>query len=121
MQISEAATRSGLSIDTIRYYEKCGILPDVPRGRDGRRRFSAETVEWLTLLYWLRQTGMSMKTMHRFGALYRAGDHTVPARKKILLEHSAHLKQRRADLDRCEDILAHKIAIYESMPKEESS
>ena len=112
MRIAEAACRSGLSIDTIRYYEKSGIIPEVERGCDGQRRFSAESVEWLTLLYWLRETGMPMKTMRRFAHLYHAGDKTIGERKKVLLMHSEHLKKRRADLDRCEEVLAHKIAIY---------
>jgi DNA-binding transcriptional MerR regulator len=113
MRIAEAAARSGLSIDTIRFYEKSGVLPEIQRGADGQRRFSAENIDWLTLLYWLRETGMPMKTMYRFACLYRAGDHTMPARKEILLSHAEHLKKRRADLDRCKEVLDYKIAIYE--------
>ena len=112
MRIAEAADRSGLSIDTIRYYEKSGLLPEIERGPDGQRRFSAENIEWLTLLCSLRETGMPMKTMHRFAALYRSGDRTIPERKEILLAHSEHLKKRRADLDRCEEILTRKLALY---------
>lgn len=112
MRIAEAADQSGLSIDTIRYYEKAGILPAIIRGRDGQRRFSTENIEWLTLLYWLRETGMPMKTMHRFAALYQVGDQTIPERKQILLAHAEHLKKRRADLDRCEGVLAYKLAMY---------
>ena len=112
MRIAEAAHRSGLNIDTIRYYEKSGILPEIRRGADGQRRFSTENIEWLTLLFWLRETGMAMKTMYRFASLYRAGDHTIPERKQVLLAHAEHLKKRRADLDRCEEMLAYKLAIY---------
>ena len=113
MRIAEAASKSGLSIDTIRYYEKSGILPEIQRGPDGQRRFSSENVEWLSLLSSLRDTGMSTETMRRFAALYRAGDHTIPERKEILVAHSELLKKRRAELDRCEKLLAYKISIYE--------
>lgn len=113
MRIAEAASKSGLSIDTIRYYEKFAMLPEIQRGPDGQRRFSAENVEWLSLLSSLRDTGMSIKTMRRFAALYRAGDHTIPERKEILMAHSERLKKRRADLDRCEKLLAYKLSIYE--------
>jgi DNA-binding transcriptional MerR regulator len=51
IRIAEAAHRSGLSVDTIRYYEKSGILPEIHRGSDRQRRFSAENIEWLTLLF----------------------------------------------------------------------
>lgn len=112
MRISEAATISGLGIDTIRYYEKSGIIPPLDRGSDGQRRFSPETVDWLTLLYWLRETGMPLKTMREFAALYRQGDRTIPQRKAVLLAHSDQLAKRRKDLDHCEEILAHKLAIY---------
>ena len=113
MRIAEAASKSGLSIDTIRYYEKSEMLPVIPRGPDGKRRFSTENVEWLSLLSSLRDTGMSIRTMRRFAALYREGDHTIPERKEILVAHSKHLKKRRADLDRCEKLLAYKLSIYE--------
>ena len=112
MRIAEAAVRSGLSADTIRYYEKSGIVPEICRGADGQRRFSPENVEWLTLLYWLRRTGMPMQTMRRFAQLYHEGDGTISERKKVLLAHSEKLAERRAELDRCDEILAHKIAIY---------
>ena len=115
MRIAEAALRSGLSVDTIRYYEKSGILPAIRRGPDRQRRFSQENIDWLTLLYWLRETGMAMKTMHRFASLYQAGDSTVSDRKRILLAHAEHLKRRRADLERCEELLAHKLAIYKDI------
>lgn len=113
MRIAEAASRSGLSIDTIRYYEKSGIVPGILRASDGQRRFSPENIDWLTLLYWLRETGMPMKTMHHFAMLYQAGDGTIPERRKILLAHAEVLRKRRADLDRCETLLAYKISIYE--------
>lgn len=113
MRISEAASQSGLKVDTIRYYEAEGLVPNVERGSDGQRRFSRENVDWLTLLYWLRETGMPMKVMQQFAALYARGDETIQARKDILLAHSQLLAKRRDDLDRCEAILARKVEIYE--------
>ena len=84
MHISEAASRSRLKIDTIRYYEAEGLVPNVARGADVQRCFSKENVDWLTLLYWLRETGMPMKVMRQFAALYAQGDSTIPDRKHIL-------------------------------------
>ena len=112
MRISEAASRSGLSVDTIRFYEKSGLLPPVGRGADGRRDFSAGVVEWLVLLASLRDTGMSMREMRHFAGLYRQGDETVLERRQVLLEHAAHLDRRRADLERCAGILAVKLRRY---------
>ena len=117
MRISEAASQSGLKIDTIRYYETEGIIPNVMRGPDGQRHFSRENVDWLTLLYWLRETGMPLKVMKRFASLYAQGDATILDRKDILLSHSKLLAQRRDVLDRCEEILAKKLEIYEEYLK----
>ncbi|MBW4709199.1 MerR family transcriptional regulator [Roseobacter sp. YSTF-M11] len=117
MRISEAAAISGLGIDTIRYYEKSGIVPCIDRGSDGQRRFTPENIDWLTLLYWLRQTGMPLKTMRRFATLYAQGGQTVPARKAVLMAHAEQLAKRREELDRCEVVLAHKLAIYEEFEK----
>ncbi len=113
MRISEAAARSGLKIDTIRYYEAEGLVPNVLRSSDGQRWFSPENVDWPTLLYWLRETGMPMKVMQRFAALYAQGDETIPNRKNILLDHSRLLAKRREDLERCNEVLTRKLEIYE--------
>ena len=115
MRISEAAARSGLSIDTIRFYEKSGLLPQVERGADGYRRFSMETVDWLMLLASLRETGMPMKKMQHFADLYRQANETIPERKRILLDHSQDLVRRRVALDRCAEILAFKLKRYDEI------
>lgn len=117
MLIAEAAAASGLSIDTVRYYERSGMLPAIARGSDGHRRFSRENVDWLTVLYWLRATGMPMRVMRRYATLVHAGDHTIPERKEILLEHGQRLARRREELDRCEELLAYKLDAYDEVER----
>lgn len=112
MRIAEASKLCGLSADTIRFYEKSDMLPPIARGPGGNRQYSRENVNWLTILYWLRQTGMSMKVMQRYAILVHAGDHTTPERIQILSDHGVALKQRRVDLDRCEELLARKLNAY---------
>ena len=120
MKISEAAKLSGLSADTIRYYEKSGLVPGFSRGSDGHRNFSYKDVEWLTLMYWLRETGMPMKQMNRFTSLAKAGDKTIPERREILINHGRELKRRRELLDKCEEVLAVKISSYDSLSEQTS-
>lgn len=117
MQIKEAAEASGLSADTIRYYEKIELLPPIVRDGNGQRRFSQENVNWMTVLYWLRKTGMPMKVMSRYAFLVHAGDHTIPERKEILNAHGKLLAERRAELDRCDALLAYKLAAYDDVEK----
>ncbi len=109
------ATASGLSIDTIRYYERSGLCPTIARGVDGKRNFSSKDAEWLTLLSSLRETGMPMSEMRRFAQLYRKGDATVSQRKTMLLEHSLLLEVRQAAVERCRELLAFKLDRYEEL------
>ena len=121
MKIAEAAKACGLSAHTIRFYEKSGMLPEIERGADGYRRFTPRLIEWLTLLYWLRETGMSLKQMHRFTTLAKSGDAGIEERRQILSDHAATLKAKRATLKKCESILAIKIASYGPNTKEDDS
>lgn len=112
MKIAEAAKACGLSTHTIRFYEKSGMLPEVARGADGHRLFSPRIIEWLTLLYWLRETGMPLTQMRQFTTSAKSGDASIAERRNILLDHAATLKAKRATLEKCETILAMKIASY---------
>ncbi|MEO1139758.1 MAG: MerR family transcriptional regulator [Pseudomonadota bacterium] len=115
MKISEAARKSGLSIDTIRFYEKSGLVPHVSRGVDGHRRFSPDTIDWLVLLASLRATGMPMRAMRAFAELYAQGDATIRARRQTLLDHAERLKTMQRDLDHCAALLDKKLGIYRDM------
>ena len=115
MKIAEAASASGLSAHTIRFYEKSGLIPWVTRGPDGHRDFSQENLAWLVLLASLRETGMQTKTMQRFARLYRDGDKTVADRKQILIEHADYLDRQRDALNACERLLAQKLAKYDEI------
>lgn len=115
MQISEIAAQTGLSIDTIRFYEKSEISPPIARGADGNRSFTAENLAWFTLLASLRETGMHLKQMAHFAALYQQGDATVPERKQMLFEHRLYLEERQARLSLCYDLLSEKITRYDQI------
>ncbi len=115
MRISEVAAMSGLTIDTIRFYEKSGLCPAIDRDAGGKREFSSEDADWLCLLSSLRETGMPTGEMRHFAEMYQVGDATIPERKQLLLEHSDRLKDRRADLDQCEQLLAFKLARYDKI------
>ncbi len=115
MKIAEVAARCGLSIDTIRYYEKAGICTAIQRGADGKRRFSQENLDWLVLLASLRETGMPTREMKRFAGLYQRGDATVCERKEMLGDHQKHLELQQERLSRCRAILDHKLARYDEI------
>lgn len=120
MKISEVADKTGLSISTIRYYERSGLCPHVQRGPDGQRQFSQKDADWLTLLASLRATGMPLAKMRSFAALYAAGDATIPDRKTALLAHRAQLDVRQAELDHCRALLAHKLSRYDAIIEDQA-
>jgi DNA-binding transcriptional MerR regulator len=118
MRIRDAAERSGLSIDTIRFYEKSGMLPAIARGKRGWRDFSADQLDWLITLERLRATGMPLKAVKRFAVLVHAAPEDAAAageRLAILEEHRERLAERRRQLDACEAYLIRKIAIHRAV------
>ncbi|MFN0191024.1 MAG: MerR family transcriptional regulator [Aestuariivirga sp.] len=116
MNIKEAAERSNLSIDTIRFYEKSGMLPQLSRDRRGWRTFDPQAIEWLVILERLRATGMPLPQMKRFAELVFAPNTASRAAKQerlaILDQHKVKLRERKKQLSDCEAYLDHKIAIY---------
>jgi MerR family transcriptional regulator, aldehyde-responsive regulator len=115
MNIKHASEQSGLSVDTIRFYEKSGMLPRIARDTRGWRSFGADELNWLVTLERLRATGMPLKSVRRFAVLAHARQSNKAARQErldILLTHAERLKKRRSELEACEAYLAFKIKIY---------
>lgn len=79
---SEAARRSGFSLDTLRYYERIGLLNEVGRTSGGRRVFTDDDLDWLMLFRCLRDTGMPIAEMCRYAELVREGEHTTGSARR---------------------------------------
>jgi MerR family transcriptional regulator, aldehyde-responsive regulator len=122
MNISEASQTTGLSIDTIRFYEKSAMLPRLHRDVRGWRSFDPAAIDWLRILERLRATGMQMADMRRFAQLVFT-DHNGSAdatreRLAILQAHKQTLDRQKAELAACEAYVEMKIAIYTQELKE---
>ena len=115
LTIEEAAERTGVSAHTLRYYERIGLLADVPRGAGGHRRYGDPEIGAVVFLTLLRQTGMSIRDMQRFVDLTRQGDHTIPERVEVLSQHRPRLVAQLALLERHLGALDRKIDIYRAM------
>ncbi|RLK12178.1 DNA-binding transcriptional MerR regulator [Micromonospora sp. M71_S20] len=113
---SEAARRSGFSLDTLRYYEKIGLLSGVGRTSGGRRIFTDDDLSWLVLFRCLRDTGMPIAEMSRYAELARDGDHTAGERKALLERHAERVEEQMRLLQRQYDHLREKIRFYERLP-----
>jgi DNA-binding transcriptional MerR regulator len=108
----EVADKTGFSLDTLRYYEKIGLLPSIARSSGGRRVFTEDDVAWLGMLQCLRATGMPIARMLRYAKLARGGDHTVAARLGLLEEHDRAIEERIAQLRAKQTHIRQKIRWY---------
>ncbi|MCX4607475.1 MULTISPECIES: MerR family transcriptional regulator [Streptomyces] len=115
LTIAQVVERTGLSHDTLRYYEKAGLIQRVGRTTGNQRRYEAADLAWLEFLIRLRETGMSIADMQRFAALRARGDATVPDRLAMLREHRADLADRIRALRRNAASLDDKIDHYERL------
>ncbi|WP_024802054.1 MerR family transcriptional regulator [Nocardia sp. BMG51109] len=111
--IGEAAERSGLSRDTLRWYERIGLMDYVGRDSGGKRRFSDRDLNWLHLISRLRLTGMSVADMLHYAELVRAGDVTTPQRLQMFRDTRADVLERIDELRQTLAVLDHKITLYE--------
>ncbi|MEU9391370.1 MerR family transcriptional regulator [Streptomyces sp. NPDC048324] len=120
LTIAEVAERTGLSHDTLRYYEKAGLIERVGRTTGNQRRYDAADLLWLEFLLRLRDTGMPIAGMQRYARLRARGDVSVADRLAMLREHRAELADRMRALRRNARALDAKIHHYERLLDEQT-
>ena len=103
MTISEVAKKYGLTADTLRYYERVGLLPDVRRTPGRVRDYSEEDCRWVEYIKCMRSAGISVETLIEYVKLFHQGAETIAARKKLLLEQRGQIVARIYELN---DVLA---------------
>jgi DNA-binding transcriptional MerR regulator len=109
----QVAEQTGFSLDTLRYYERIGLLDDIARNSGGQRVFTEEDVAWLRILRCLRDTGMPIQRMVRYAELARGGDETVAERLEVLREHDEDIDEKIAHLRVEQEHIRAKIAYYQ--------
>jgi DNA-binding transcriptional MerR regulator len=115
LSIAEAATATGLTAHTLRYYERDGLmLRRVPRASTGHRRYTRQELDWILLITRLRATGMSIADVRRYAELVRTGESTEPERLDLLLEHRTKVEQQLAEVTAHLRAIDHKIETYRS-------
>jgi DNA-binding transcriptional MerR regulator len=114
MKIGDLSRRSGVSIDTLRYYERIGLLPRTPRDAGGRRDYDEAALQWLAFLGRLKVTGMPLAEMRRYAVLRAAGQATANDRRALLEGHRARVAARIDEMQVALQALDVKIASYGS-------
>ena len=114
MTISEIAKKYDLTPDTLRYYERIGLIPPVPRNASGLRDYDEESCNWVEFIKCMRGAGLPIEVLIDYVQLFRKGDSTVPARKEILMKQREILRAKIEELQKTLARLDYKIELYES-------
>ena len=113
MTIAEVSKKYELSADTLRYYERIGLVPPVPRIKSGIRDYDTESCQWVELMKCMRSAGVQIEALIEYVALFQQGDETIGARKALLIEQRDQLVERMAEMQRSLDRLNDKIERYD--------
>lgn len=114
MIIKQVCQRYGLTQDTLRYYEKIGVIPPVHRSASGIRDYDEHDLGWVENAVCLRNAGVPVESIAEYVKLYQAGDETFAARRDLLSHVLADLTEQRSQLDAAIQKLTYKVSRYEA-------
>lgn len=113
MTIAEVSKKYGLSADTLRYYERVGLIPKVNRNKSGIRDYTEEDCWWVEFIKCMRSAGLPIEVLIDYVMLFQQGDKTIEARKELLIEQRKHLIKKMEDMKKTIERLDYKIERYE--------
>lgn len=114
MRISEVSKKCDISADTLRYYERIGLLPPVERSESGIRDYSDLDIRRVEFIKCMRSAGLPVEVLIKYYGLVQQGDDTMEDRKGILIEQRAEIQARMEELQETLDLLDYKISFYEN-------
>jgi MerR family transcriptional regulator, aldehyde-responsive regulator len=114
MKIAEVSEHTGISADTLRYYERIGLIWPVNRKASGIRDYTDLDLRRVEFIKCMRSAGLPIEVLIEYVGLVQQGDKTIEARKEILKEQRELLATRMSEMQKTQDILDHKIEVYES-------
>ena len=113
MKIAEVSERYAITLDTLRYYERIGLIRPVNRTASGIRDYNEIDLRRVEFIKCMRSAGLSIEVLIEYVGLVQQGDHTIGTRKEILKEQRELLTARMKEMQKTLDILDHKIEVYE--------
>lgn len=116
MNIKQAAEMFGLTVDTLRYYERVGVIPPVHRNESGYRDYKTSDLNWVYLVKNLRNAGLSVESLIEFATLaqLRETENVEAAQKQVLIDQLKELDEKLAEMKQVRDLLVYKIDTYDS-------
>lgn len=117
MTIKEVSQKYNISQDTLRYYERVGLIPTVARTSGGIRNYTENDLGWVENAICMRNAGVPIKALIEYVKLYQEGDETFEARRQLLQEQLDALKEQHAQIEATMKRLKYKISRYENAVK----
>ena len=115
MTIAEVSKNLNISADTLRYYERIGLIPAVPRNKSGIRDYDENSIGWINFIKCMRKAGLPIEVLIEYVALYQMGDSTNEARKNLLVEQREELLAKITELKETLEYLNKKIERYDEI------
>ncbi|SFU31717.1 DNA-binding transcriptional regulator, MerR family [Clostridium sp. DSM 8431] len=115
MKISDVSERTGLSIDNLRYYERIGLIPPIPRNKLGIREYDERAIHWIEFVLNFKEAGASLESIIDYIKLAQSENDSKEARREILFEIKKDLEKKMAKLQKCMDLTDYKIANYDNL------
>ena len=112
MTIKEASELTGVSIDNLRYYERIGLIPKVPRKESGIRDYDDISIRWIEFVMKFKKAGATIESIIEYVRLAEIGESTKQARRHILIEIKKSIEARMKGLQDCLDVTNYKISNY---------
>lgn len=117
MTIKEVCEKYDITPDTLRYYERVGVIPEVNRTKSGIRDFTKEDIKWVENAVCMRSAGVPVEMLIEYVKLFREGDSTITARRNLLIEARAKVQKNLDKYQATIDRLNYKISRYEEAVK----
>lgn len=112
MTIKEVSEKFGISQDTLRYYERVGVIPEVQRAAGGKRDYQEVDLNWIENAVCMRSAGMPIESIIEYVKLFRQGDETIPARLDLLEDELEQLIKQKELLEKTIKRLQYKVSRY---------
>lgn len=113
INISEVSKKYEITADTLRYYERVGLIPEVNRNKSGIRNYTEEDCRWVEFIKCMRSAGLPIEVLIEYVTLFQQGDETIEARKDILIEQRKQLIEKMESVKKTIERLDYKIDRYE--------
>ena len=114
MKIMEVSQQYGLSSDTLRYYERIGLIPPVNRNGSGIHDYNELDLRRVEFIKYMRSAGLPVEVLIEYVGLVQKGDQTIETRKEILKEQREQLAAKMTEMQKTLDLLDYKIEVYEN-------